>query len=171
MLLHDEAIRDRLYSGNGRRGRLSMAFLSSHQQSDRKMTLVSLLRRHNVDSVERSEQMRLITVLLVLVVLVGCIPSGDPAYPSGAGKSPGLSSVTAACKYGVAQAKDASGVIKARCRTWTEYQSLKVRALWDSTAKAVVKELNYAWEKDRERIKAPPCKWVQQTPIGPVCHR
>ena len=111
--------------------------------------------------------MRLLTVIVLLAVLVGCVPSGDPTYPSVVSRSPGLSSATAACKYGVVQVKDASGVIKARCRTWTEYQSLKVRALWDSAAKAVVKELNYAWEKDRERMKAP-CEWIQQTPIGPV---
>ena len=115
--------------------------------------------------------MRLLIVITLLAVLVGCIPSGDPAYPSVVSKSPGLSSVTAACKYGVVQAKDTSGVIKARCRTWAEYQSLKVRALWDSAAKAVVKELNYAWEKDKQRMKDNPCKWTQQTPVGPVCHR
>ena len=75
------------------------------------------------------------------------------------------------CKYGVVMTKNSQTlVITARCRTWTEYQLLRAKAIVSAEAK-------YALEHDKQMInmivngKAVQCAWVQDTPVGPICHK
>jgi len=103
----------------------------------------------------------IISALLALAILLAL---ATPALAAG-NETP-----AATCQYGTTQYKDSAGVIHARCLSWLEYRA-KV------AADAVKGEWQYATARDKQLIKVlingkyVQCRWVQNTPIGPVCHK
>jgi len=100
--------------------------------------------------------------ILALLAAVILLSLATPAFAGGAAQT---------CKYGVVMTKNPQTlVITARCRTWTEYQLLRAKTIVSAEAK-------YALEHDKQMInmivngKAVQCAWVQDTPVGPICHK
>jgi len=109
--------------------------------------------------------MKVLLFVLFVTVLASCVPSGDPVMAASVDKP------AATCKYGSVWTKDAHGTIHARCRTYGEYLVLKARAAWDKASAAIVRELNYALERDRKILRGRQCLETQRTSVGPICHR
>ena len=109
--------------------------------------------------------MKVLFVVLFVAILASCIPSGGLAYAAS------VDQPAAVCKYGSVWTKDTHGTIHTRCRSYGEYLVLKARAAWDKAAAAVVRELNYALERDRKMLRGRQCLEMQRTPVGPICHR